>query len=66
MSLYKGCKTAVSVERELSDSFSLKIGFHQVSALSPFLFAIVTGVLIKDVRDGSLMALLYADRYCKD
>ena len=66
MSLYEGCKTAVSVERELSDSFSVKIGFHQVSAVSPFLLASVTGVLAKDVRDGSLMALLYADGYCKD
>ena len=34
MSLYKGCKTAVSVDGEQSSSFSLKVGIHQGSALS--------------------------------
>ena len=34
MSLYKGCKTAVSVDRQLSSSFSVNVGVHQVSALS--------------------------------
>ena len=37
MSLYKGCKTAVSVDGELSSSFSVKVGVHQGSALSPVL-----------------------------
>ena len=37
MSLYKGCKTAVSVDGELSSSFSVKVGVHQGSALSPLL-----------------------------
>ena len=35
MSLYKGCKTAASVDGELSSSFSVKVGVHQGSALSP-------------------------------
>ena len=61
MSLYKGCKTAVSVDRELSSSFSVKVGVHQGSALSPFLFIMVMDVLTEDVRNGSLMELLYAD-----
>ena len=34
MSLYKGCKTAASVDGELLSSFSVKIG----SFLSPLLF----------------------------
>ena len=59
-SLYKGCKTAVSVDGELSSSFSVKVGVHQGSALSPLLFIMVMDVLIEDVRDGSLMELLYA------
>ena len=37
MYLYKGCKTGVSVDGELSSSFSVKVGVHQASALSPFL-----------------------------
>ena len=61
MSLYKGCKTAVSVDGELSSSFSVKVGVHQGSALSPLLFIMVIDVLTEDVRDGSFMELLYAD-----
>ena len=61
MSLYKGCKTAVSVDGELSSSFSVKVGVHQGSALSPLLFTMVMDVLTEDVRDCSVMELLYAD-----
>ena len=61
MSLYKGCKTAVLVDGELSSSFSVKVGIHQRSALSPLLFIMVTDVLTEDVRNGSLIELLYAD-----
>ena len=57
MSLYKGCKTAVSVDGELSSSFSVKVGVHQGSALSPLLM----NVLTEDARDGSLIELLYTD-----
>ena len=60
MSLYKGCKTAVSVDGELTSSFSVKVGVHQGSGLSPLLFIMVMDVLTEDVRDGSLMELLYA------
>ena len=61
MSLYKGCKTTVSVNGEILSSFSVKIGLHQESALSPLLFIMVMDVLTEDVRDGSIMELLYAD-----
>ena len=60
MSLYKGCKTAVLVDRELSSSFSVKVGVRRGSALSSLLFIMVMDVLT-DVRDGSLMELLYPD-----
>ena len=36
MSLYKGCKTAVLVDGELSISFSVKAGLHQGSVLNYF------------------------------
>ena len=61
MSLYKGCKTAILVDEELSSSFSVKVGVHQGSALSPLLFIMIMDVLTEDVRDGSLMELLYAE-----
>ena len=35
MCLYKACKTTVSVDGELSSSFSVKVGVCQGSALSP-------------------------------
>ena len=61
LSLYKSCKTAVSVVAELSGAFSVKGGVYQGSALSSLLIIMVMDVLTKDVRDGSLMKLLYAE-----
>ena len=61
MSLYKGCKTAVSVESKLSSSSSMRVCVHQGTALSPLLFIMVADVLTEDTRDGSLIVLLYAD-----
>ena len=61
MSLHTDCKTAASVDGELSSSFSVKAGVHQRSAFSAILFIMVMNVLTEDVRDGSLMKFLYAD-----
>ena len=55
MSLYKGCKTAVLVDEELSSSFSVKVGVHQGSALNPLLIIMLMDVLTEESRDGSLM-----------
>ena len=41
----------------------MKVGAHQRSALSPLLFITVMDFLA-DVRDGSLMELLYVDNLC--
>ena len=48
MSLYKDCKTAVSVDGELSSSFSVRVRVHQGSALNPLLFIMVMDVLTED------------------
>ena len=60
MSLYKGCKTAVSIDRELSSSFSVKLSVHRGSALSTLSFIIVMDVPVENVRNGSFMELFYA------
>ena len=49
---YKGCKTTVSNDGELSSFFSVKVGVHQGSALSPLLFITVMDLLTENVRDG--------------
>ena len=51
MSLYKDYKTAVSVEGELSNSFSVKVGVYQGSALSPLLFITVMDVLTESLDE---------------
>ena len=45
MSLHEGAKTRVRVDSELSDKFEVKVGMHQGSVLSPFLFAAVVDVV---------------------
>ena len=57
--LYKVCKTAASVDGELSSSFSVKVGVHQGFALSPLLFIMVKDVVTEDMRDGLFMELLH-------
>ena len=64
MSFYQGYKTAASLDGELSSSFSLKVGYHQGSALSPLLFIMVMDVLIEGVSDGSLMDFVVCRRSC--
>ena len=61
MRLYEGAKTKVKVGGGMSDGFSVEVGVHQGSVLSPFLFAIVMDVLCEDVREGLLFEILYAD-----
>ena len=61
MRLYKGARTRVSVDSELSESFVVKVGVHQGSVLSPLLFIAVMDVLSEGVREGLLFEILYAD-----
>ena len=52
MSLYEGAKTRVRVGLELSEEFEVKVGVHQGSSFSPFLFAIMVDVITESVRNG--------------
>ena len=63
LSLYKDCKTAVSVDGKLENSFAMKVSVQQGSPLSPLLFITVTDILTENVSRGSLMELLYADDF---
>ena len=61
MGLYEDAKTKVKVGPGMSEAFSVKVGVHQGSVLSPFLFAIVMDVVCGDVMEGLLFEILYAD-----
>ena len=60
-SLYAGARTVVRTKCGKTDAFEVKVGLHQGSALSPFLFAVVMDVLSEDVREAMLWDLLFAD-----
>ena len=59
--LYEGSETRVSVDSDLSEEFEIKVGMHQGSVLTPFLFAIAGDVVIELGREGVPSELLYAD-----
>ena len=58
--MYKGACIMVRI-CGVSEEFDIKVGLHQGSVLSPFLFTIVIDVLSKDVRKGAPWELLFAD-----
>ena len=61
MSLHEESETRVRVDSDLSEEFEVKVGMHQGSVLSPFLFAVVVDVVIEFDRKSALSELLYAD-----
>ena len=61
MSLHEGGKTRVRVDYELSEEFDVKVGMHQESVLSPYLFALVVDVVTEFAIDGALSDIQYAD-----
>ena len=61
MCLYEGVKTRVKADSLLLDEFKVKVGMHQGSVMSPFLFTVVVDVVTEFARDGALSELLYAD-----
>jgi len=58
---YTGAKTVVRTVYGNSNSFEVKVGMHQGSALSPLLFVIVMETLSREFRVALPWELLYAD-----
>ena len=58
---YKNVTTRDRSTVGTTDSFYVKVGLHQRSALSPLLFNIVFDVITKNVREEPPWCLLYAD-----
>ena len=64
MILYERVKTRVQIDSGLSEEFEeVKVGMHQGSVLSPFLFALVLDVVTEFARGCALSELLYADDF---
>ena len=61
ISLYNEAKTRVMVDSELSEKFEVKVGMHQGSALSSFLFNVEVDVVAVFAREDVLREMPYAD-----
>ena len=60
-SMYTNARSRVRVNDSLSEEFSVKVGVHQGSVLSPLLFIMVLEALSIEFRTGCPWELLYAD-----
>ena len=49
------------MEYTKSEPFDVRVGANQGSILSPLLFALVMDEVTKDIRDGVVKEMLYAD-----
>ena len=61
MAMYEEARTVVRTPCGNSESFSVNVGVHQGSVLSPLLFGIVMEAISRGSREGLLWELLYAD-----
>ena len=59
--MYHGCMTEVRCAVGKTSAFKLKVGVHQESALSPFVFAAVMDHLTEEVRRETPWNMLFAD-----
>ena len=61
MALYENIRSRVKLPAGLSEEFSIEVGVHQGSVLSPLLFIVVMQEATKEERGENLKELLYAD-----
>ena len=61
MEMYEGCTTTVRSEAGSSNEFEVKVGLHQGSALSPFLFITLLDVLTEGLAIEMPWNILFAD-----
>ena len=59
--MYEGSETVVRCAVETIENFMVKVGLHQGSASSPFLFAVIMDRLTDEVRRKPLWTMLFAD-----
>ena len=59
--MYEGATTKVKSSVGLTRSIQVRVGLHQGSALSPYLFDLVMDVISQEIRDMSPWCMLFAD-----
>ena len=59
--MYEGSETVVRCAVGTTESFKVKVGLHQVSESSPFLFAVIMDRLTDEVRRELPWTMLFAD-----
>ena len=59
--MYEGAQTVVRTTEGDSKAFSVKVGLHQGSVLSPLLLVIVMEMISRELRAGLPLELLYTD-----
>ena len=59
--MYDGVTTSVRTQGGVIEDFSISIGLHQGSTLSPYLFTLVFDVLNEHVQDPMPWCMLFAD-----
>ena len=59
--MYEGSETVVRCAVRTTESFKVKVGLHQGSALSTFLFAVIMDRLTNEVRRETPWTTLFAD-----
>ena len=64
--MYEGSETVVRCAVRTTESFKVKVGLHQESSLSPFLFAVIMDRLTDEVRREPPWTMLFADDIADD
>jgi hypothetical protein len=59
--MYDNVVTSVRTSDRDTNDFSINIGLHQGSALSPYLFALVMDEVTRDIQGGIPWCILFAD-----
>ncbi|KAF1889106.1 hypothetical protein Lal_00043326 [Lupinus albus] len=57
--MYEG--TSVRTQDRVSEEFSIAIGLHEGSTLSPYLFTLVLDMLVEHIHEAVTQNMLFAD-----